>query len=423
MRTRRKNASSSSAKNRLYLVLSRFQSVSCQLEMLRNAGPKPDVRAILQDIPKTLDETYERILKKINEKDRNHACRLLHCLAVAVRPLRVEELAEILTFDFDGAQGGIPKFRADWRPIDKEATVLSMCSTLISIVDQEGDRLVQFSYPSVKELLTSTHPASLTGDLSQFHILPANAHTILAQASLGFLLHLGDRNDDTSVKNSPLAEYAARHWVTHAQFEGVALRVMDGIKSLFDQDRPHFAAWIELYDIDAESGRKLPSETPSPLYYSALCGFHDLVRHLAVRNPQHVNAIGGSYGFPLVAALCRSHLRAAELLLEHGANVHVRDTKKQTALHMAIDRHENVSTDSFQFLLKRGVDVNAQRDDLWTPLHVASYFGKPAIAEILLDHGANASAETDNGETPLHVVSIARGESDSEDNGATKGRV
>jgi hypothetical protein len=36
------------------------------------------------------------MLKNINEKNRKHARRLLHCLAVAVRPLRVEELAEIL---------------------------------------------------------------------------------------------------------------------------------------------------------------------------------------------------------------------------------------------------------------------------------------------------------------------------------------
>ncbi len=53
---------------------------------------------------------------------------------------------------------------------------------------------------------------------------------------------------------------------------------------LFDLDKPHFAAWIELYDIDAESGEKLPSEIPSPLYYSALCGFHGLIRHTSPSN-------------------------------------------------------------------------------------------------------------------------------------------
>ncbi|KAH9008207.1 hypothetical protein EDB84DRAFT_1530800 [Lactarius hengduanensis] len=76
--------------------------------MLRHAV-QPDVRAILETLPKTLDETYERVLKDINKNNRDHARRLLHCLAISVRPLRVEELAEILTFDFDTARGGIPK--------------------------------------------------------------------------------------------------------------------------------------------------------------------------------------------------------------------------------------------------------------------------------------------------------------------------
>src|SRR6266404_1873549 len=299
-----KRLSSCSAINCLYYVSYRFQWVFCQLETLRHAGVQPDVRAILDGLPRTLDETYERILKNINEKNRRHARRLLHSLAVAVRPLRVEELAEILTFDFDGAQGGIPTFHADRRPKDQEEAVLSTCSSLIDIVDNRGSPVVQFSHLSVKEFLTSRHLASITGDLSQFHIIPKTAHTILAQACLGLLLHLNDRDDD---KSSPLAEYAARHWVAHAQFEDVASRVMDGMKSLFDQHKPHFAAWIGLYDIDAELSGKLSSEIPSPLYYSALCGFHDLVKHLAVKHPRLVNAVGGSYGFPLVAALCRNH--------------------------------------------------------------------------------------------------------------------
>src|SRR6266404_9708575 len=216
-----KRLSSCSAINCLYYVSYRFQWVFCQLETLRHAGVQPDVRAILDGLPRTLDETYERILKNINEKNRRHARRLLHSLAVAVRPLRVEELAEILTFDFDGAQGGIPTFNAEWRPTDPEVAVLSTCSSLVAIVNNRGSRVVQFSHLSVKEFLTSHHLASSSGDLSQFHIDPETAHTILAQVCLGFLLHSGNRDDDESVKSSPLAEYAARHWVAHAQFEDV----------------------------------------------------------------------------------------------------------------------------------------------------------------------------------------------------------
>jgi ankyrin repeat protein len=390
--------------------------VFCQLETLRHAV-QPNVRRILEKLPKTLDETYERVLKNINENNQEHAQRLLHCLAVSVRPLRVEELAEILTFDFDVAEGSIPTFHPDRRPRNQEHAILSICSSLITIVGNRGSRVVQFSHLSVKEFLTSSHLASLTGHLSSYHILLEPAHTILTQVCLGLLLHPKDGNHDESVEVSPLSEYAARHWVTHSQFEDVASGVMVGMESLFDPDMPYFAAWIDLYNIDAESesGGNLLPETPSPLYYSALCGFHGLVRHIAVKYPQHVNAIGGSYGFPIVAALCRNHFPVAELLLELGGRVGVRDTRKQTVLHTTIDRHDDGATGAVQFLLKHGADVNAKRDDLWTPLHLAFHVGRLKAARILLEHHADVNARNDGGQTPLHLLSRWEGQEDEDE--------
>jgi ankyrin repeat protein len=377
--------------------------VFCQLETLRRAV-QPNVRRILEKLPKTLDETYERVLKNINDNNRDHARHLLHCLAVSVRPLRVEELAEILCFDFDVPEGSISKFHPDRRPNNQEDAILSICSGLITMVDNRRSRVVQFSHLSVKEFLTSSHLAS-TVHLASYRILPVRAHTILAQVCLGLLLHPNDRNRDKSVRVSSLSEYAAQHWVTHVQFEGVSPRVLDGMKILFDADKPHFSAWIGLFDIDGESGGKSTPEIPSPLYYSALCGFHDLIRHIANKYPQHVNAIGGSYGFPLVAALCRNHFQVAELLLENGGRVDVRDTRKQTALHKTIGRNDCEAIEAVQFLLKYGADVNAQRDDLWTPLHLALSLGKLKVARLLLDHQADVHARNNDGQAPLHLLS------------------
>jgi ankyrin repeat protein len=379
--------------------------VFCQLETLRHAV-QPDVRGILERLPKTLDETYGRLLKNINENNREHARLLLHCLAVSVRPLRVEELAEILTFDFDAAEGSIPKYRPDRRQDNQEAAIMSICSSLITIVDSRGSRVVQFSHLSVKEFVMSNHLASTREDLSFYHILPARAHTILAQVCLGYLLHPNHCNHNQSVKGSPLAEYAAQYWVTHAQFEDVATRVMDGIESLLDPDEPHFSAWLSLFDPDRESSGRLPPDIASPMYYLVLCGFHhDLVRHIAIKYPERVNA-----GFPLDAALCRNKFPVAELLLKHGCRVDVRDTINQTALHKTIGRHDKVTIDQVQFLLDHGAGVNAQRDDLWTPLHLALQFGELNVARMLLDHQADVNAQNADGQAPLHLLSATQDE-------------
>ena len=275
--------------------------------------------------------------------------------------------------------------------------------------------MVQFSHLSVKEFLTSSHLASSTGYLSSYRILPGPAHTILAQACLGLLIQSNNRGHNNSVGVSPLAKYAAQHWVTHAQFEDVASRVIDGMELLFDEDKAHFTAWIDLYDIDAESGGQVPSTRPTPLYYSALCGFCRLARHIAIKHPQDVNAIGGSYGFPIVAALCRNHIPVAELLLEVGGRVDVQDTRKETVLHKTIDRHDKGATGAVQFLLAHGADVDAKRDDLWTPLHLAFHVGKLEAARMLLEHHAYVNARNDDGQTPLHLLSRWEPRQDEDD--------
>jgi hypothetical protein len=44
----------------------RFQWVFCQLEVLRHTFPT-DLRCTLEELPKSLDETYKRILNRIKQ--------------------------------------------------------------------------------------------------------------------------------------------------------------------------------------------------------------------------------------------------------------------------------------------------------------------------------------------------------------------
>ena len=95
----------------------------CQLETLRQCLPQ-SVRRTLNELPDSLDETYERLMMDIKRANQVHAYRMLQCLTVAVRPLTVAELAELLAFDFDVGKDGIPKLNSDWRWEDQEQAVL-----------------------------------------------------------------------------------------------------------------------------------------------------------------------------------------------------------------------------------------------------------------------------------------------------------
>ncbi|KAH9007384.1 hypothetical protein EDB83DRAFT_2532779 [Lactarius deliciosus] len=379
-----------------------FRWVFCQLEALRHCFP-PNLRRFLNELPETLDETYERILKGINKTQKDDARRLLQCLSVAVRPLRVEELAELLAFDFEASSSrGIPKLKDDWRWDDQEEAVLSTCSSLVAVVRDGRFQVVQFSHFSVKEYLTSPRLAQSQGDVSRFHVDLEPAHTILAQACLGTLLRLDEHAD---VEGFPLAEYAARYWVDHARFEKVSTRVQDGMDDLFDSSKPYFAAWLRVHDKDNADPVELTHFSVyrhppgSTLYYAAFCGFYDLTERLVAKRPEQVNAGGGWMRAPLPAALCKRYFGVADLLREHGAVVDVRGPYEMTLLHAAsIDG----SVDMMRWLLDHGADVNARTNSRRIPLHLAAFNMQLEAAQVLLEYNADVNSRSHHGNTPLH---------------------
>jgi len=376
--------------------------VICQLEVLRHCFP-PSVRRILGELPESLDGTYERVLKEIRIANRTHAHRLLQCLVVAVRPLRVEELAEVLAFDFNAQ--GTPRLNRGWRWEDQEEAVLSACSSLVAVVNQGHSRVVQFSHFSVKEFLMSRRLAESDRNLSRYRVRHQPAHLVLAQVCLGTLLRLDRHINEDSIKDFPLAPYAAEHWASHARFGKVSLRVRDGMQRLFDEKKPHFAAWLWIYNPD-RSGRTFgvrPGRPEArPLYYAARLGFRDLVKHLLIKHPEDINARGGWARTPLHAALSEGHIDVSSLLLKCGANVNIRDVWDGTPLHHASKRGQ---VGIGRWLLDSGADANARNGSGWTPLHLAAIHGRPEFARMLLEHEAEVNARAaDRGRTPLHLA-------------------
>ena len=374
----------------------------CQLDALQHCFP-PNLRQFLNELPETLDETYERILRGINKAQKDNAHRLLRCLTVATRPLQVEELAELLAFDFRASiSGGIPTLKDDWRWDDQEEAVLSICSSLITIVHNGDSRVVQFSHFSVKEYLTSSRLAQSHRDVSRFFIDLEQAHTIMAQACLGTLLRLDEHAGNNGGKGFPLAEYAAQHWVEHAQFEKVSTRVWDGIIDLFDFSKPHFAAWLQAHDMDETwagfSTILRKHNGGSPLYYAVLCGFYDLAKRLIRKHPEQVNARSGRILAPLPAALYKRHFRLANLLFRYGADVDCRGIAGRTLLLAS----SLGSVDVMRWLLNHGADVNARTKSGETPLHLAAFKARTEGVQVLLEHNASIDSQDNYGKTPLY---------------------
>ena len=394
----------------------RFRWAYCQLETLRQC-PRRYISSTLNKLPKTLDETYERILQGIPEVMRMDAHRMFQWIMVSSRPLRVEEVAEVFAIDFDQEMSGIPKFEPSWRDANAETAVLSACSTLVTIVVGHGwpyRKIVQFSHFSVQEYLTSDRVANAE-HVSHFHIYPKPAHTLLAKACLSVLLHLDYSMDKAKIKNFPLVEYAAKYWVEHARFEDVSSYIDDGMDVLFDKDKPHFATWIWVSDTvlggHSYVGETLPEEINRvPLYYAVLCGFRGLVGRLLTAHPQDLDTNEGDWGSPLNAALAKGHLDIAKFLLDRGAVGDSMGFMEQTGLYIA---STHGYADVVGSLIDRGANLNATCEGRstrfgrkwWTPLHAAINEDHPDIALLLLEGGADPEIRSSNGETALGMAS------------------
>ena len=362
----------------------------------------------MDGLPETLDGTYERTLRNIKDVNWEFARRLLQCVAVARRPLRVEELAELLAFDFQA--GPIPKFHGDWRVEDPLQEVLSTCSTLLAQVTIGYSSVIHFSHFSVKEFLMSSRFTNKSDTISRrYHVSVTSAHTLITQACLGILLRLDENVTASSLNKFPLAHYAAHHWLDHARFEGVAQNVEEGMKQLFDPGKHHIAIWLWISNpinifkslMMDEPERPLPPDR-DPIQYAAFCGLPSVINFLVVEHSQDMHSRGGHEGSTLLHLASRAgHVAAARSLVEQGADVMSQDSYGKTPLHEA---SKSGGVEAVQFLMEHGSLATAQAKDGSTPLHEASLSGNVEIARFLVEHGADPTAQKENGSTPLHIA-------------------
>ena len=378
----------------------RFRWAFCQLDTLRRCMPS-SIRKALNELPVTLDDTYERALQEIPKEKWQHAHRLFQCLIAAIRPLFVEELAEIFAIEFD--PDAAPRIMEGFRPENPEEAILSACSTLIAVINDDGSKTVQFSHFSVKEYLTSDRlRTSEIGTIRRHHIPLDAAHTILARACLTELLQLGEIVDNERLATFPLVSYAAWHWVYHAKFEGVSSRIQDILERLFDPTKSYLASWTRLHNVDPKPLVRRRYRMGTALYYAVLCGFNALAHFLIISHSEDANAKCGYQGSPLHAALYNGDLDTARLLLDHGADANLGDHVGKTPFVTACEIGD---LEAMQLLLEHGADVGVHHNVFGSVLHHASYYGRAEVVNLLLRHNGNVNARDQSNQTPLHLAS------------------
>ena len=293
--------------------------MSCQIDALRKCKREEVLLRALNELPATLDETYERILNNIPDQNFEEACAALQWLICSVRPMTIEEVAEAATLKPDCCSlDPIQRFRT---PND----ILEVCGSLVTTAPKtyRGPAELKFAHYSVKEYLLS--PRIREGPASKFSDRISKPNLFVAQTSLSYLLLFNKPDSLRPDLYSPLLNYVAGYWNHHAHNSNSMGELMGLLQRLFDEkdDDASFLNWLKMSDPDdfgAKNLSKQRSQTASTLYYASLLGFVEVARSL-LETSASVNAQGGRYGTALQAASSEGHLDIVKLLLDHNADV------------------------------------------------------------------------------------------------------
>src|SRR5262249_3042219 len=103
---------------------------------------------------------------------------------------------------------------------------------------------------------------------------------------------------------------------------------------------------------------------------------------------------------PLHQAVRGHQPRVATFLLEHGADVNLRDNAGSTALQLAAQLGDRTMA---ELLIERNANVNLENQKN-TALLIAANHGFKSIVELLLSKGADISATDFRDRTALHIA-------------------
>ena len=416
---------------------------------------KQSLRQALKSLPKDLDSTYDRILGKITEENKDHAFKILQWLAYAARPLRLVEIAEVVAIDVLGS----PRFDVERRLVDPW-DVMAICPNLLttakkknpwdqdldqddtsSLEDEKGDIIwVRLAHFSVKEYLVSSRIQQ--GMASFYSIREVKANTVIAETCLAYLLQFDqpDLSSEKIFEDFPLASYAADYWHKHSRVtedaERVAFPLGLDLLSYGSCALLHCIRFSDPDRWDDPNLEKDPNTLALPLYYASAFGLlysvtslldegadinakggrfgtalqvaaskeHNHVLRLLIERGAHVNAVDGADGSALAAACAQpSSLQMVPLLLHHGAEINVQGGRYGNALQAALWRG---NIEVVQLLLHHGAEINVQGGRYGNALQAALWRGNIEVVQLLLHHGAEINVQGGYYGNALQAASI-----------------
>ncbi|KAF9231978.1 hypothetical protein BU15DRAFT_81763 [Melanogaster broomeanus] len=391
-----------------------FRWVQCQLNRLNGCWSLGDLREVLDTLPATLYETYERMLRAIDKKEFGGrvARRALVWLVTALNSLTLSELADALNVSRDN-----PASDSTFATMH-ETDIVEICGSLVSF--DERTRRITLSHYSVKEYLASDIVADKT-----YFVHDARANFELASVSIySIMLSI----DELNVGSRGVSSYAMRTGLSH--LANCATEGDDLLVELLLIFQNHVSNYRRSYATRWRHHIWITTVSQLALYTIIRFGHVSMLRHYldhhSVQVTQGANPLGLDVNVeaivpidpgdmpslpPLIAAT-RNHKYQEELVTMLLAR---ESTVPRNAIHSVFRGNAIGDCKPFtiQILLQHGADVMLSEAGGESCLHLLLQprYADPEhinnvfkIARLLVEAGGDPAALDDLGLSPTHLA-------------------
>jgi len=207
----------------------RFLWVVFQLDSLCAEIADDAILKALQCLPKDLPGTFDRILRRLNQRKATNpeVCHKIFALvAAAQRPLTLDELREAMS---------VVPGDTDWDPrrlVNDMQIAISGCGSLL-LVDEE-DSTVRFTHHSVRQYILSV---SQDPDVAPYHIHASQADLVMGEVCVTYLnmgifdTQIAKVSDRISLNPQDITASVVEMTFSHTSVSKMALKLLGNKKT------------------------------------------------------------------------------------------------------------------------------------------------------------------------------------------------
>ena len=364
---------------------------------------------IINDLPRSVEAAYEKILSKGEKNERDKLMDLLQLVVAATRPLSVTELNIALPLRLGDPRSHHNFVDEELEPDDQfKTTIRNWCGLFLTVVDN----LVYLLHQTAREFLIAKQSDNVNASTGWKNSIQLwKAEILMTHKCVAYLM-FNELNDPSTAFSEPkelqvrfgFLEYAARSWYHHFR-EIQALWALEGAGNLFpavyklyDVQSRRFQNWSSICNDRSSSGQPRISIS-QPLMVATDVGHHVSIRALSQAGWDLEIPDGQNKHTPFLRAVSRRDLATSKTLAELGVNIEAKDRNGETALTiLAKDKKRG---DMFQWLVDIGANLEAKDLNGKTALQHALERNSEEAIKSLLEAGADEESKDEESRTIL----------------------